>query len=119
MMALTLESSGLLDRFVGRICSATDPWIAAGKPAPDLFLHAAKEMGVPPQRCAVIEDSQHGVAAALAAGMTPFAYAGGVVSAVRLSGEGVTVFHHMSELPGLLFPHETAHASDADPSCQR
>ncbi len=46
------------------------------KPAPDLFLFAADKMGVPPERCLVIEDSQAGVLATRAAGMTSFGYAG-------------------------------------------
>jgi beta-phosphoglucomutase len=43
--------------------------VARAKPAPDLFLHAADELGVAPDRCAVVEDAESGVAAALAAGM--------------------------------------------------
>jgi HAD superfamily hydrolase (TIGR01509 family) len=46
-----------------------------GKPQPDLFLHAAKTMGVTPTRCVVVEDSHVGLAAGLAAGMRVFAYA--------------------------------------------
>jgi HAD superfamily hydrolase (TIGR01509 family) len=52
-MRYTLGLTGLYDRFAGRIFSATD--VARGKPAPDLFLHAAKKMGVDPARCAVDE----------------------------------------------------------------
>jgi HAD superfamily hydrolase (TIGR01509 family) len=55
-MALTLGLVGLRDRFAGRIFSATE--VAAGKPAPDLFLHAAARSGVPPHRCVVVEDSR-------------------------------------------------------------
>ena len=73
-----------------------------GKPAPDLFLHAASVMGVAPSRTAVVEDSRHGVAAARAAGMWAFAYAGGVTPASALDGERTTVFDDMSELPGLI-----------------
>lgn len=101
-MALTLGKTGLLERFAGRIYSATDPEVAVGKPAPDLFLHAAERMSVSPARCAVIEDSPYGVAAAIAAGMTPFAFTGSVIPAERLTAEGVTVFHSMSDLPSLL-----------------
>ncbi len=101
-MALTLGKTGLLDRFAGRIYSATDPDVAAGKPAPDLFLHAAARMGVVPARCAVVEDSPYGVAAALAAGMTPFGFSGSVIPADRLAGDGVTVFDSMSALPCLV-----------------
>jgi HAD superfamily hydrolase (TIGR01509 family) len=101
-MALTLGKTGLLDRFAGRIFSATDPAVAAGKPAPDLFLHAAASTGVAPERCAVVEDSPYGLAAALAAGMVPFGFSGSVIPADRLVGEGVTVFDSMPELPRLV-----------------
>jgi len=101
-MALTLGKTGLLGRFAGRIYSATDPEVAAGKPAPDLFLYAAERMDVPPSRCAVIEDSPYGVAAAIAAGMTPFGFSGSVIPAERLAADGVTIFNSMSDLPSLL-----------------
>jgi HAD superfamily hydrolase (TIGR01509 family) len=51
--------------------------VKRGKPAPDLFLYAAEKMGVPPSRCIVVEDSNSGVEAALAAGMDCVAYLGG------------------------------------------
>jgi HAD superfamily hydrolase (TIGR01509 family) len=101
-MALTLGTTGLFDRFAGRIHSSTDPEVAEGKPAPDLFLHAAARMGVDPSRCAVVEDSPFGITAALAAGMTPFGYSGSVIPAERLDLDGVTVFDSMDELPTLL-----------------
>jgi HAD superfamily hydrolase (TIGR01509 family) len=101
-MALTLGRTGLIDRFAGRIYSATDPEVAVGKPAPDLFLHAAACMGVEPSRCAVVEDSPYGLAAALAAGMAPFGFSGSVIPASRLAGHGVTIFDAMSELPSLV-----------------
>lgn len=96
----TLGLTGLYARFEGRIFSATE--VAEGKPAPDLFLHAASRMGVPPERCVVIEDSRFGVAAARAAGMHSFGYAGGLTPAEWLRGENTTVFDDMSDLPGLL-----------------
>ena len=95
-----LAKTGLLDRFEGRLFSADD--VEHGKPAPDLFLHAAEVMGVDPVRTAVIEDSAHGVAAGVAAGMSVFAYAGGVTPAARLSGQSVVIFADMRELPELL-----------------
>ena len=95
-----LAKTGLLDRFDGRLFSADD--VEHGKPAPDLFLHAAEVMGAPPGRTAVIEDSAHGVAAGLAAGMTVFAYTGGVTPAARLTGPGVVPFDDMRALPELL-----------------
>jgi HAD superfamily hydrolase (TIGR01509 family) len=101
-MALTLGKTGLLDRFVGRIYSATDPEVAAGKPAPDLFLYAAERMGVDPARCVVVEDSPFGLTAALAAGMAAFGFAGSVLPAERLALDGVTIFDSMLELPSLV-----------------
>lgn len=99
-MRFTLGLTGLYPRFSGRIFSATQ--VAEGKPAPDLFLFAAEQMGAEPARCAVVEDSRYGVQAARAAGMTAFAYAGGVTPASALAGEHTTVFHDMAELPQLL-----------------
>jgi HAD superfamily hydrolase (TIGR01509 family) len=99
-MRFTLGLTGLYGRFEGRIFSATD--VARGKPAPDLFLHAAAKMGVEPAGCVVVEDSPFGVAAARAAGMPVFAYAGGVTSAERLMGPNTTVFEDMRELPRML-----------------
>jgi HAD superfamily hydrolase (TIGR01509 family) len=99
-LRLTLGLTGLLGRFEGRIFSATD--VANGKPAPDLFLHAAASMGADPARCAVVEDSRYGVEAARAAGMHAFGYAGGLTPAARLAGPSTTVFHHMRDLPELL-----------------
>ena len=96
----TLGLTGLLERFDGRIFSAEE--VANGKPAPDLFLHAAETLGADPARCAVIEDSRHGVEAARAAGMRAFAYGGGVTPPDRLRGPATTVFQTMSELPRLL-----------------
>ncbi len=99
-MRFTLGLTGLYDRFHGRIFSATE--VPRGKPAPDLFLHAAERMGVPPAACIVVEDSVMGVAAARAAGMRVLAYAGGVTPATKLAGPATTVFEHMAELPSLL-----------------
>ncbi|MET8298546.1 HAD family hydrolase [Streptomyces sp. NPDC005180] len=99
-MRHTLGRTGLYERFAGRIFSATE--VAHGKPAPDLFLHAARQMGADPATCLVIEDSQPGVRAARAAGMRSFGYAGGLTPAERLEGPGTTVFSDMRELPKLI-----------------
>jgi HAD superfamily hydrolase (TIGR01509 family) len=96
----TLGLTGLLERFEGRIFSAMD--VPNGKPAPDLFLHAAATLGADPARCAVVEDSRFGVEAARAAGMRVFGYAGGLTPAARLEGPNTTVFDDMRELPALL-----------------
>lgn len=96
----SLGLTGLLERFNGHIFSVED--VERGKPAPDLFLYAAHRMGHEPARCAVIEDSTSGVKAGLAAGMSVFAYAGGVTPRSQLALDGVVVFETMAELPGLL-----------------
>jgi HAD superfamily hydrolase (TIGR01509 family) len=96
----TLALTGLYERFAGRIFSAED--VVNGKPAPDLFLHAARSLSTSPAACAVVEDSRSGVEAARAAGMRVLAYAGGLTPAALLSGPDTTVFADMRELPGLL-----------------
>jgi HAD superfamily hydrolase (TIGR01509 family) len=98
-MRRTLGLTGLYERFEGRIFSATE--VEHGKPAPDIFLHAAERMGADSAVCAVVEDSPFGVEAAHAAGMTAFAYAGGVMPAEQLQAADV-VFDDMRELPRLL-----------------
>jgi HAD superfamily hydrolase (TIGR01509 family) len=99
-LRFTLGLTGLLERFDGRIFSAAD--VANGKPAPDLFLHAAASLGADPARCAVVEDSVYGIQAARAAGMRAFGYAGGLTPADRLAGPATTVFEDMRALPALL-----------------
>ncbi|MFF1833436.1 HAD family hydrolase [Streptomyces sp. NPDC058231] len=96
----TLGLTGLYSRFEGRIYSASE--VVNGKPAPDLFLHAARQMGFTPEVCAVVEDSRYGVQAARAAGMRAFGYCGGLTPAEWLHGPGTVVFDDMRELPTLL-----------------
>jgi HAD superfamily hydrolase (TIGR01509 family) len=89
----SLRITGLLDRFPDdAIFSAED--VEHGKPAPDLFLHAAASMGFEPRDCVVVEDSPAGVQAGLAAGMTVFGYGAAL--------EGATTFTSMDELPALI-----------------
>jgi HAD superfamily hydrolase (TIGR01509 family) len=99
-LRFTLGHTGLYPRFEGRIFSAHD--VERGKPAPDLFLHAARTMGADPEACAVVEDSRYGVQAARAAGMRAFAYGGGLAPRDQLAGPGTVVFDDMRELPRLL-----------------
>ncbi len=99
-MALTLGMTGLHERFDGRIYSATQ--VATGKPAPDLFLFAAEQMGVEPAACVVVEDSRSGVAAARAAGMRSFGFAGGLTPASWLDGPGTVLFDDMADLADLV-----------------
>jgi HAD superfamily hydrolase (TIGR01509 family) len=95
-----LQLTGLYERFVGNIFSATE--VTNGKPAPDLFLHAAARMGVTPARCVVVEDSRYGVQAARAADMDVLAYVGGLTPVQSLVGARTTVFDDMNELPTLI-----------------
>ena len=99
-MRYTLGLTGLYPRFAGRIFSASE--VARGKPAPDLFLHAARRMGVRPAACAVVEDSRYGVEAARGAGMRAFGYAGGLSPRAWLEGPDTVVFDEMRDLPRLL-----------------
>ena len=92
-----LGVTGLLERFEERIFSATD--VEHGKPAPDLFLHAAARMGFEPRDCVVVEDAPAGVQAGRAAGMTVLGYAGRTPAAQL---EGARTFAAMAELPGLV-----------------
>ncbi|MEU3512111.1 HAD family hydrolase [Streptomyces longwoodensis] len=89
-----------LDRWFdeGRIFSSQD--VGRGKPAPDLFLHAAREMGVAPERCIVVEDSPLGVQAAVAAGMDVVGFTA-MTPAAKLAGAG-KLFADMGELADLL-----------------
>ena len=96
---LSLELAGLLPRFAGRIFSATQ--VARGKPAPDLFLFAARSLGAAPARCVVVEDSLPGVQAGVAAGMAVLGYAARNPAA-GLAQAGATTFTDMARLPELL-----------------
>lgn len=99
-MRLTLGITGLADRFAGRIFSALE--VEHGKPAPDLFLHAAAQMGVDPSGCVVLEDSAYGVQAGVAAGMRVLGYGSGLADPTTLRDAGAEVFTHMSDVPALL-----------------
>jgi beta-phosphoglucomutase-like phosphatase (HAD superfamily) len=100
-----LVCAGLYDLLAPHIFSATQ--VKRGKPAPDLFLFAARQMQVAPQRCLVIEDSLPGVTAARAAGMTALGFHGGSHcrpghgDALRAAG-ALMIFDDMRKLPGLI-----------------
>ncbi|MGY4625763.1 HAD family hydrolase [Bradyrhizobium sp. USDA 4486] len=74
-VSLSLDVTGLRAHFGDRIYTAQ--MVRHGKPAPDLFLHAAENMRVSPARTLVIEDSVSGVQAGKAAGMTVLGFVGG------------------------------------------
>ena len=87
-MCTTLGKTGLLDRFAGKRFSAFD--VGKPKPAPDLFLYAARALGFDAARTVVVEDSPLGVQGACAAGMMVIGYAE-IVSAERLRAAGAVV----------------------------
>jgi HAD superfamily hydrolase (TIGR01509 family) len=102
----SLELAGLLERLAPHLFSAT--MVKEGKPAPDLFLLAAARMAAAPMRCLVVEDSEVGIRAAKAAGMTVFGFAGAShvrpeAHAPRLQAAGAdAVFADMPALVGLM-----------------
>jgi HAD superfamily hydrolase (TIGR01509 family) len=89
-----------LDRWFGdeRVFSSQD--VGRGKPAPDLFLHAAERMGVAAERCVVVEDSPLGVRAAVAAGMDVYGFTA-MTPAAKLGGAN-GLFGDMRELVSLM-----------------
>ncbi|MFJ2722335.1 HAD family hydrolase [Streptomyces sp. NPDC087437] len=89
-----------LDRWFDdeRIFSSQD--VGRGKPAPDLFLHAADRMGVAPERCVVVEDSPLGVRAAVAAGMDVYGFTA-MTPAAKLA-DATQLFFRMEELADLM-----------------
>ena len=105
-IALSLELTGLLPWFNQKIFSAS--MVENGKPAPDLFLHAARAMHTSPARCLVIEDSPAGIEAARRAGMLVLAYLGGshaVAGGLRNAVEPLQpdgIFDDMHALPDLV-----------------
>ena len=98
-MKITLARTGLAARLEGRVYSRED--VANPKPAPDVYLKAAADAGIVPERCAVVEDSESGARAGKAAGMTVFGFAA-ETPAERLREVCDQVFDDMAALPGLL-----------------
>src|ERR1700728_4845893 len=99
-MNTTLGVTGLLPRFRGKMYSVTE--VAQSKPFPDVFLHAARQHGVKPADCAVIEDTPTGVRAGVAAGMTVFGYCALTPKHRLIEAGAHQTFERMRELPGLI-----------------
>ncbi|MET8684362.1 HAD family hydrolase [Streptomyces sp. NPDC004732] len=111
-VAYCLASSGSHERIrVGHRKTGLDQWfgeglvfssqdVGRGKPAPDLFLHAAERMGVAPEKCVVVEDSPLGVQAAVAAGMDVLGFTA-MTPAERLVGAN-ELFGDLRDLVDLL-----------------
>ncbi len=98
-MAVTLPKTGLYERLKGRIYSRED--VQNPKPAPDVYLKAAKDAGIAPERCVVIEDSASGAKAGVAAGMFIFGYHEETPKE-RLEPICNAIFDDMAHLPALL-----------------
>ena len=101
----SVEHSGLSALVGTHVYSAES--VGRPKPAPDAYLHAARQLGFAPQACLVIEDSPTGVRAARAAGMRVLGFLGGSHirsshSALLLAAGAYALFERMSELPGLI-----------------
>jgi HAD superfamily hydrolase (TIGR01509 family) len=99
-MKLTLGKTGLLAWFGANIFSIAD--VEKPKPAPDIYLHAARQMGVDPRACVVIEDSPTGVQAGVAAGMTVFGFAAQTPEQQLAKAGAHVIFADMTQLPELL-----------------
>lgn len=91
-----LTQTGIADRFVA--LTGGDE-IARGKPAPDIFLLAARRMGYAPADIVVLEDSEPGVRAALAAGMTPIMVPDLAAPSAEILAQGVLVLESLSQVP--------------------
>ena len=99
-MRTTLGITGLWPRFAGRIFSVTQ--VARGKPAPDVYLLAASQLGAEPAACVVVEDTPPGVQAGVAAGMTVFGYCAHTPE-TKLKAVGAHLtFDDLRRLPDLL-----------------
>jgi HAD superfamily hydrolase (TIGR01509 family) len=96
-----LRGAGLLDRFPDDAIFSVDD-VAHGKPAPDLFLHAAHSMGFEPATTVVVEDSEAGVQAGIAAGMRVLGYAPEQAGGAALAAAGAEPFQRMAQLPIIL-----------------
>jgi HAD superfamily hydrolase (TIGR01509 family) len=99
-MRATLGMTGLLSRFEGKLFSATQ--VAHGKPAPDVYLFAAKQCGIEPSACVVVEDSPVGVQAGVAAGMMVIGYSGHGDPGQLIEAGAVLTLDNMRALPTLL-----------------
>lgn len=93
------QHPALMARLRGRLFSGQT--LGAPKPAPDVFLHAARVLGANPNHCAVVDDSATGCMGGRNAGMAVFGFAAHSDGA-ELAATGATVFHQMADLPALL-----------------
>jgi len=105
----TLKICGFTDIFGADVFTASQ--VKHGKPAPDLFLFAARQMQTAPARCLVVEDSLPGIKAARSAGMAVWRYTGGAHLMCGSGGSpqtpaGIPVFDNWADFAGMLTRHE-------------
>jgi HAD superfamily hydrolase (TIGR01509 family) len=98
-MNLNLKLADLIHFFDENLFSAYE--VGHWKPDPRLFLHAAQTMGFEARDCIVIEDSDHGIYAAKAAGMQVYGFAGRTPRE-KLESAGAEVFEEMAQLSSIL-----------------
>jgi HAD superfamily hydrolase (TIGR01509 family) len=110
----SLDRAELTQIFGERVFSAD--MVAAPKPRPDIYLHAAEQVGVPPTHCLAVEDSVPGVTAARMAGMAVIGFTGAShvpvnqADRLRLVGAAVAI-DHMDLLPGLVSEWSQRHSA--------
>ncbi|MEN3122746.1 HAD family phosphatase [Janibacter sp. LM] len=95
-----LERTGL-DGFFPEGARFSAEQVEHGKPAPNVFLLAAREMGYPPERCIVVEDSRAGIEAAVAAGMPVVGYRSDMTPTGWMEGASAVV-DDLADLPSVL-----------------
>ncbi|MFZ8198699.1 HAD family hydrolase [Alteromonas portus] len=98
-VTFSLRTTALDKVFNGYVTTSAE--VTRGKPAPDIFLLAAEKMGVSPEKCLVIEDSDAGIEGALSAGMSVVKYTGAshLETGQPVIFEGVPVIEHWHDLP--------------------
>lgn len=100
------QHDGLVTRFGRHMHSGLTRRVT--KPSPKFFLRPARQLGVRPRHCAVVDDGLHGIVAAVSAGMRALCYAGEGKSpplaeeGVALAEYKITLFRDMTQLPQLL-----------------
>ncbi len=97
---LSLETTGLASRFSTVV---TGDQVSRGKPAPDIFLEAARRLDVPPTECVAFEDSEAGITAAAAAGMAVFAIPDLKIPSTEVASRAHLVLSSLEEVPAHLF----------------
>ncbi len=99
LIDIIITRLGFAEHFAVRVSGDS---VAAGKPAPDIFLRAAAMLGLDPSECLVIEDSTHGIKAAISAGMKCAAYIGPGETRRDVSGSDITFHDFTTVTPELL-----------------